>query len=83
MSSTIIIPRKSRVSLPVPSSYIGKQVEVKFVLIPETDKPKYIKTTQEKLINIQELILQSPTWTDEEYNDYLEVKTHINQSRLQ
>jgi len=40
MTSTIVIPRKSRISLPVPSSYIGKQVEVKFVLIDETEKPK-------------------------------------------
>ena len=40
MSSTIIIPRKSRVSLSVPSSYIGKQVEVTFALIDKTDKPK-------------------------------------------
>ena len=40
MSSTIIIPRKSRVSLPVPSSYIGKQVEVKFVLKDKAEKPK-------------------------------------------
>ena len=40
MSSTIITPRKSRVSLSVPSSYIGKQVEVRFVLIDGTDKPK-------------------------------------------
>ena len=40
MSSSIIIPRKSRVSLSVPSSYIGKQVEVKFVLVEETEKPK-------------------------------------------
>jgi len=40
MSSTIVVPRKSRISLPVPPAYIGKQVEVKFVLIDETDKPK-------------------------------------------
>ena len=32
---------------------------------------------------IQELILQAPTWTDEEYNSYLEMRQHINQSRLQ
>ena len=40
MTSTIITPRKSRISLSVPSSYIGKQVEVIFVLTDETDKPK-------------------------------------------
>ena len=31
---------------------------------------------------IQELIMQAPTWTDEEYNEYLEARQHINQSRL-
>jgi len=31
---------------------------------------------------IQELITQAPTWTDEEYSDYLEARHHINQSRL-
>jgi len=39
MTSTIITPRKSRVSLPVPSLYIGKQVEITFVLKEEKDKP--------------------------------------------
>ena len=40
MTSTIIIPRKSRVSLPVPPAYIGKQVEVRFVLVDKVDTPK-------------------------------------------
>jgi len=40
MTSTIIVPRKSRVSLPVPPSYIGKQVEVKFVLVDKPNTPK-------------------------------------------
>ena len=31
---------------------------------------------------IQDLITQAPTWTDEEYNNYLESRQHINQSRL-
>jgi hypothetical protein len=31
---------------------------------------------------LRELIMQAPTWTDEEYNDYLEARQHINQSRL-
>jgi len=39
MLNTIITPSSSRVSLSVPSSYIGKQVEVTFVLIDETKKP--------------------------------------------
>jgi len=31
---------------------------------------------------IRELIMQAPTWSDEEYNDYLDARQHINQSRL-
>jgi hypothetical protein len=31
---------------------------------------------------IQELVMHAPTWTDEEYNNYLETRRHINQSRL-
>ena len=40
MASTVIIPRKSRVYVSVPQSYIGKQVEVSFALKEETNKPK-------------------------------------------
>ena len=40
MERTIIIPREQRVSLSVPSSYIGKRVEVTFVLIEQAEKPK-------------------------------------------
>ena len=40
MTSTIITPRKAKVSLSVPPSLIGKQVAVTFVLVDETDKPK-------------------------------------------
>jgi len=48
---------------------------------------KYVLPTKEQIINhrhtsIQELIMQAPTWTDEEYNNYVEVRKHINQSRL-
>jgi len=31
---------------------------------------------------IQKLITQAPTWTDEEYKDYLDARQHINESRL-
>jgi len=40
MTSTVIIPRKSRISVSVPQSYIGKQVEVFFALKEEVEKPK-------------------------------------------
>jgi len=36
MTSTIITPRSSRVSLPVPDAYIGRQVEVTFMPLNET-----------------------------------------------
>jgi len=39
MTNIVIIPRESMVSLSVPSSYIGKKVEVVFTLIDE-DTPK-------------------------------------------
>ena len=35
-----MIPRKSRVSFSVPSSYIGKQVEVTYTLIEKSENPK-------------------------------------------
>ena len=60
--------------------------------LPEKDIQKLLKQLQikikrtvkqiEKPTPIQELILQAPTWTDKEYNDYLEARKHINQSRL-
>jgi len=41
MSNTVIVPRKTRVFVSVPSSYIGKRVGVTFALKDETDdKPK-------------------------------------------
>jgi hypothetical protein len=40
MTSTVIIPRKTRVSVSVPPSYIGKYVEVTFALKDEKNKPK-------------------------------------------
>ena len=40
MTSTILIPNEPMVYVPVPPSYIGKQVEVTFALINEKNKPK-------------------------------------------
>ena len=63
--------------------------------LPEKDIRKLAKHIQHKFAisteecirprrstPIRELILQAPTWTDEEYNDYLDARQHINQSRL-
>jgi hypothetical protein len=37
-----------------------------------------VKTT----ISLQELILQAPTWSDSDFNDYNEARAHINKSRI-
>ena len=57
--------------------------------LSEKDTRKLMKQIQSKFENtdkgrmpIKELILQAPTWTNEEYDNYLEVRKHINQSRL-
>jgi len=43
MTSTVVIPRKTRVSVSVPQSYIGKQVEISFALKDVAEKPKPVK----------------------------------------
>jgi hypothetical protein len=40
------------------------------------------QTNLQRHTSIQELVMQAPTWTDEEYNNYLETRQYINQSRL-
>jgi hypothetical protein len=40
MTNTIIISNEAMLSIPVPSSYIGKEVEVTFALINGISKPK-------------------------------------------
>ena len=47
MASTVIVPRKSRVYVSVPQSYIGKQVEVSFTLKEETNKTKSVMPLSE------------------------------------
>ena len=66
-----------------------RQVSELVEQLSDRDIQKLMKLIQNKFANqpkkrtpIQELILQAPTWTDEEYNNYLEVRNHINQSRL-
>ena len=57
--------------------------------LPDKDVKNLMKRIQGKFDNpnrervpIHELIMQAPTWTDEEYKNYLEVRKHINKSRL-
>jgi hypothetical protein len=64
--------------------------------LPEQDIQKLVRHFQGKFANpakdrisvqwrtpIQELVMHAPTWTEEEYSDYLESRLHINQSRRQ
>ena len=39
MTSTIIIPNEAMLSVPIPPAYIGRQIEVTFALLEETNKP--------------------------------------------
>ena len=57
--------------------------------LSDRDIHKLMKQIQAKFANhntkrapIRDLILQAPTWTDEEYYSYLEMRNHINQTRL-
>ena len=38
-------------------------------------------STKEQKTSIQELILKAPTWTEQEYNNFLEARNYINQSK--
>jgi hypothetical protein len=53
-----------------------KDIQVKFAI---SEKDRIMSKTYSP---IQELVMQAPTWTDEEYNNFLETRQHINQSRL-
>jgi hypothetical protein len=56
--------------------------------LPKKDIKKLTYTLQSEIetdkstISLQNLILQAPTWSDSELNDYNEARTHINKSRL-
>jgi hypothetical protein len=41
----------------------------------KANQPKKLKTP------LQKLLLQAPTWTDQEYQNYLQAKAHLNQFR--
>jgi hypothetical protein len=47
MTSTVIIPSKTRVSVSVPPSFIGKHVEVTFALKEAMDNPRPAKRLSE------------------------------------
>jgi hypothetical protein len=56
--------------------------------LPEKDKKKLTYTLQSELANdkstesIERLVLEAPTWTDSELNEYNDARIHINNSRI-
>ena len=56
--------------------------------LPKKDIEKLTNTLQSEIAaeesteSLQKLILQAPTWTDSDVNDYNKARTHINQSRI-
>lgn len=60
------------------------------VQLPEDDRKKLIGQLNTLEISgqphsrekLKELALEAPTWSDEDYREYLEVRQHINTSRL-
>ena len=56
--------------------------------LPEEDIKKLTDTLQSEITtdksmkSIQRLILEAPTWTDSEFNDYNDARIHFNKSRI-
>jgi len=56
--------------------------------LPEKEIEKLVITLQSEISSkktsesIQELILQAPTWSDSDLEDYKEARNYINKSRL-
>jgi ADP-dependent phosphofructokinase/glucokinase len=63
----------------LPEKDIQKLVEYIQIKFAVSEKNQVMPKTYSA---IQELVMQAPTWTDEEYNNFLETRQHINQSRL-
>jgi hypothetical protein len=56
--------------------------------LPKSDIKKLTNTlqseiaTEKSIKSLQKLILEAPTWTDSDLNNYCEARTHINKSRI-
>ena len=56
--------------------------------LPKTEIERLTNSLQLELSTLQsseaikELILNAPTWTDSEFDDYNEARAHINKSRI-
>jgi len=52
-------------------------------------KKKLVKKIQKEIErtnnpnNLKELLLNGPTWTDEQYEEFLEARKHLNEFRTQ
>lgn len=55
--------------------------------LPERDREKLISDIQKKaptkienkkINSLQKLLLRAPTWTNQEYNNYLKARKHLN-----
>jgi hypothetical protein len=78
MIHTTLIPQHKKVMLTVPEEYIGTKLEV--IAFPAaTDALKERKPNIKSAL--QAWILQTPTWTDEEYEQYLDARKHFTLER--
>lgn len=56
--------------------------------LPKREIKKLTNTLQSEIaadkttLSLQELILQAPTWSDSDVNDYKQARIHINKSRI-
>lgn len=56
--------------------------------LPKKELKKLTNTLQSEISaskttkSLQKLILQAPTWSDSEFNDYEDARAHINKSRI-
>jgi hypothetical protein len=78
---------KINIGYPQVMELVGQLPERDIQKLAKRIRNKYVLSAKTRIVNqrhtsIQELIMQAPTWTDEEYNNYIETRKHINQSRL-
>jgi len=56
--------------------------------LPKKEIERLASSLQSELLipkssdTLKELILKAPIWTDSDYHDYNEARTHLNQSRI-
>ncbi|MDR2801783.1 MAG: hypothetical protein LBB31_01020 [Prevotellaceae bacterium] len=78
MIRTTLIPHHKKVMLTIPEEYIGTPIEV--IAFPA--EKNFLEKQQLNVKSaIQSWLLQSPTWSDEEYANYLQAREHFNQER--